>query len=57
MHYYHSVQNIGKAEEYDSIVVTDGDVPVSDIIYYRSDGNTEVYPIENYYNSLDSAAE
>ncbi len=57
MHYYHSVQNIGKVEEVDSTVVTDEDVPISNIIYYRSDGNIEVYPIESYYNSLDSVAE
>lgn len=56
MHYYHSVQNIGKEEEADSCV-RETDVPTSDIIYYRSHGNVEVYPIENYYNSLDSAAE
>ena len=57
LHYYHSVQNIGKEEKYDSVVVTEEDIPISDIIYYRSDGNVEVYPIENYYNSLDSCAE
>lgn len=56
MHYYYSVQSIGKNEEVDSCVVTD-DVPISDIIYYPSDGNVEVYPVEGYYNTLDSAAE
>jgi membrane protein len=56
MHYYYSVQSIGQNEEVDSCVITD-DVPISDIIYYPSDGNVEVYPVEDYYNTLDSAAE
>lgn len=57
LHYYHSVQNIGKEEECDTLVTIEEDVPISEIIYYRSDGNLEVYPIENDYNSLDSCAE
>lgn len=56
MDYFYSVQHLSDSEEVDSCVVTD-DVPISDIIYYRSDGTVEVYPIEEYYNSADSCAE
>lgn len=56
MNYFYSVQNIGKSEETDSCVVTDY-VPNSDIIFYRSDGRIEDYPMEEYYNIPDSCAE
>lgn len=56
MDYFYSVQHLSDSEEVDSCVVTD-DVPISDIIYYHSDGTVEGYPIEEYYNSADSCAE
>lgn len=57
MHYFYSVQQIGKVEEVDSICVVEDDIPTSDIIYLHSDGTKEVYPIDEYYNIPDSSAE
>ena len=52
MHYFYSVKNIGK-EEVDSCVMLD-DVPISEIVHYKSDGAVDVYPIDDYYNMPDS---
>lgn len=59
MHYYHSVQNIGKVEEYDSCCVdTTGyeNSPVYDNSYYQSNTyyqeaqSGETYVTDDYYN-------
>lgn len=61
MDYFYSVQNIGKVEEVDSCMIdtclTTEDVPISEIIYYRSDADVEVYPTNEYYTPSDTCAE
>lgn len=56
MHYFYSVQQIGKVEVVDSVCIND-DIPTTDIIHLHSDGSYEVYPIDEYYIPSDTCAE